>query len=287
MTRAGGLPLLVMSCALLAGTTSAQGPVPEFYGLYALQDSQLTELKDNADLNDFGPAVRFVPFLKGMVGAGPVQKMFFLPPEKPKDNRGDGQFKGWDDFFKQSQQFSDALGKYLEYGVPSNAVEVEFQVGPYGNSTEMVRVVPRQELPAGLYQLAKGVRFWIRKTEVAKFYSQAASTSQALNAATGNGDRTPPSPNEASKAPHYPISSGVGTTTQVTVFNETLRPVQIFLDEDETPTSLRGISGHKSFMEIGSTHALKAVVGNQVFQVRFTVQRVMRRVTISSNGIQF
>jgi hypothetical protein len=286
MTCAARLLIGFMLCALLADSASAQGPVPEFYGLYALQDGQLTELKDNADSNDFGPAVRFVLFLKGMVGAGPVQKMFFLPPEKPKDS-GDGQFKGWDDFFKQSQQFSNALGKYLEYGVPSNAVEVQFQVGPYGNSNEMVRVVPRQELPAGFYQLAQGVRFWVRKADVATFYSQAASTSQAVNAGNGPAISTPSPAAEASKTAHYPMSSGVGTTTQVTVFNETLRPVQIFLDDSDTPISLRGISGHKASLEIGSTHILKAVVGSQVFQARFTVPRVMRRVTVSSNGIQF
>lgn len=42
--------------------TAAQDPVPEFYWIYSLQDGKLREIYANPDLNDFGPAVRFVVF---------------------------------------------------------------------------------------------------------------------------------------------------------------------------------------------------------------------------------
>ena len=62
---------------------SAQGPVPEFFGVYALQDGKLIEFDDNSDLNDFVPKVSFIVFIKEQVQL--IDKMFFLPPEEIRD----------------------------------------------------------------------------------------------------------------------------------------------------------------------------------------------------------
>src|ERR1035441_2071285 len=68
------LPVLAFGCV----PVWAQGdPVPEFYGIYALQNGKLAELYQDPNLNDFGPAIRFIFFQKG--GNIPVNKMFFIP----------------------------------------------------------------------------------------------------------------------------------------------------------------------------------------------------------------
>ena len=168
------------------GIASAQSPVPEFYGIYALEDGTLTELYEDPDLNTFGAAVRFVVFSRG--SGMPVRKMFFLPPAQPEDSRSN-EFTGWDDFGKQVQAFSEASALALSYGVPATAVEVAFRVGPYGDNNEMVRVVPRQTLGPGLYQLMKGVRFWVDRAAAAKTYGKEPNP--ALVDASTAGDVQP------------------------------------------------------------------------------------------------
>ena len=274
---------LLVSCALAIGcvTVWAQGgPVPEFYGIYALQDGKLTEMYQDANLNDFGPAVRFVFFQKGPIM---LNKMFFLPPDKPKDV-GNGQFKGWDDFYRQTQDYSKALDIYLEYGVPATAVEIPFQVGPYGGNTEMVRVVPRQELPPGFYQLVKGVRFWVRRVEVSKFYADPSPTKPPVGN-VGTGPASQPA-GGVSSASGYPISSGLGVQTRFGVANDTFSPISVFLDGGETPIVIRGMRTYLDNLEVGSTHMIKAVVGRQTFQLRFTVPRVMNDLHVTPRGIQ-
>src|ERR1039458_57484 len=122
--------LLICALAIGCSIVSAQDPLPEFYGVYALQDGKLIELSTDPNLNDFSPTVRFVVYLRGT--GQPLDKIFFLPPEKPKDI-GSKEFKGWDEFYRQSQEFNAALGMAANYGVPANAREIPYRVGPYGD----------------------------------------------------------------------------------------------------------------------------------------------------------
>ncbi len=93
-------------------------------------------------------------------------------------------------------------------------------------------------------------------------------------------------PGPSSSGARYPISSGIGTTTRFVVLNDTYKPIQVFLDDSDTPIELKVQRVYDKQLEIGSTHLLKAIVGQETFEVRFTVPRVMRRVTVSARGIQ-
>lgn len=260
------------ACVFGSATLSAQGPLPEFYGVYALQDGKLTELMANADQNDFGSTVKFVVFWRGSVQ--PVQNMFFIPPEKPRDSRS-GEFKGWDDWFRQTQAPGNAMEKAVLHGVPANAVEIPFRVGPYGGSSEMIRVVPSKDLPPGLYQLLKGVRFWVRKSEVASIYDQAAQLAQRT---TGDGTNAPVRQQSAGNQPEIKknlstaISSGSNVKTKFGISNQSSGAINLFLDGSETPITITGGNTFKDMLEIGSTHFLKVVAGNIVYEAQFTVQ---------------
>jgi hypothetical protein len=205
--------------------------------------------------------------------------MFFIPPQRPRDTRSN-EFKGWDEFLRQSQEFNTAMEMYTAYGVPANAVEIPFRVGPYGGNREMVRVVPNRDLPPGLYQLARGVRFWVRRDEVKKMYAQAEAAqpvggAAAPRQASSEGART---------SSTYPISSGTGVTTKFGIRNYTFRPIQVFMDGSETPIEVR--ANYQSELEVGSSHFIRVVIGNQSFQARFTVPRVMRDIRVTTRGLE-
>jgi hypothetical protein len=86
------------------------------------------------------------------------------------------------------------------------------------------------------------------------------------------------------KATGYPISSGTGVTTKFGIRNQTFRPIQVFLDGSDTPIEVR--VNYQSQLEVGSTHFIRVVVGNQTFQARFTVPRVMRDIKVTARGLE-
>jgi len=282
MKKVVGTFVFFFALAVGCVTIFAQGdPLPEYYGIYALQNGKLTELFAKADLNDFAPTVKFVVFAKGLELLVPIDKIFFIPqPEKPKET-GDGRFKGWDDFFRQTQGNTDSQLRSISYHVPTNAVEIPFQVGPYGNNKEMVRVVPRIELPPGLYQLNAGARFWIRKAEVESYYAQNTKASSAR----GNLSATAKQPgiDDVSKDP---VRSGSHVFTKFGVANDTLRTIQVSLDGSDTPIVIQGARRYQDKLEIGSKHLVKVIVGGKTFQLEFTVSRVMRDLHVTERGIE-
>lgn len=268
---AGGLACII---AILSTAVFAQEPLPEFFGVYALQDGKLIELNEDAELNDFSSTVRFIIYMRGLELAQPMNKMFFIPPDKPKET-GSQEFKGWDDFYKQSQAFSSAFGKRIEYDVPANAQEIPFRIGPYGENKEMMRVVPVKELPPGYYQLLKGIRFWVKRAEVAHLYVQN-STTPVAGKSTGQA--------AVSNTVSYPISSGSNLWTKFGIRNQTFRPIQVYLDGSDKPFEVR--LNYQSRMEVGSTHIIKVVVGDRAFERKFIVPQVMRDIRVTAKGIE-
>jgi hypothetical protein len=257
----------------------AQEPKPEFYGIYALDDGKLKDLYKNADLNDFSSGVRFVLFSRDLRTVGPLVKLFFIPPPKRPDPRA-GEFRGWDDFFKQSQNFTKEMETRLMYDVGSDAVDIPFRVGPYGGSDEMVRVVPSRELPPGLYQLDKGVRFWISRREVAEIYKATAAPAAERADSPVNSNATP--------APLYPISSGTNRQTRVEFTRNPLifRDVSLYLNGSDQPIKMGARTVEKLELEVGSRHSLRAVVGRQTFEAILTVPNFsLVEIQINANGI--
>ncbi len=258
--------LMLFAVCLGHTTTWAQTPIPEFFGIYALSDGTLTELLEDDNLNNLEPDVEFVIHWRGNELNRAV-KMFYIPPEQPKESNS-GEFTGWDNFGRQLSQFTERNGRLLEWGVGLDAVEVPFRMGPYGGSSEMVRVVPVQDLSPGLYQLLKGGRFWVRKAQVLASYTKAAGADRAT-------------------------TGGTGVTTKFGIDNRSGHTIQVFLDGNETPlATLRHFSNYTGQLEVGSTHtirvelAAKFLAPAQVFRTEFTVPRVMRDITVTGRGLR-
>ena len=148
----------------------AQAPVPEFYGFYALYGGKLHDTYKDAAANDYPSNIEFIIFSQG------PQKIdfFFLPPEKSAPGAAP-QFAGWNDWFSRIDQSQKAFAMAMDHGVPANAVEVQYRTGPYAGRSDLLRVVPTAPLPPGFYQLAVGVRFWVQKSEVNKYYQAKAN----------------------------------------------------------------------------------------------------------------
>ncbi len=261
-----------------AASLVAQESRPEFFGIYALQDGKLTTVLANPDANDYTPSVRFVVFDRTLRTSGPGFKLFFIPPPKPPAADA-GEFKGWDHFLKQSNDLTDGLHMQALYGVPGTAVEIPFRVGPYGDSDEMVRVVPGVELAPGLYQLQKGTRFWVRRTEVQRLYAEGEPVR------TSGAQRSSPPSERATRS--YPVGSGVGGRTSFAIENIYFRGARVFLNGTDEEISLRFKDMHRVEAEVGSVHLIKVIVGGRTYEHEVTVRRDMRPLRITIRGIEF
>ena len=254
--------------ALTQATSQAQAPLPEFFGIYALQSGKLTELLADADRNDFTPSVAFVVFQRSIAPAN--AKLFFIPPAQPRDARA-GEFKGWDDWFRQTQTPGGAMEKTMLHGVPAGATELAFRVGPYGNNPEMIRIVHSGELKPGLDQLMNGVRFWVQRAEIEPLYRQALASAQQNSNVAAPGTVTRPDA--------APTKEG----TLVGFRNELLFQIsEVFLDGDDKGFLVRSQSRIMKTLEVGSTHTIKVLAGKQVFQSRFTVVKGMHILVLPS-----
>jgi hypothetical protein len=212
-------------------------------------------------------------------GGGEAQavRCFRIPPDQPTE-KDSGRFTGWDNFLRQSQAFGDEMESQLRYGVSKTAVPIPFQVGPYGNHAEIVRIVPRQSLPPGLYQIQKGFRFWVSKSEVKPRYDMAAARASTS---------APTAPTAVT--PAYPVSSGTNQQTAVEFSNQDFWPLRIFLDGSATPIELSSTKIYSTTMEVGSIHLVKVVLNNRkTFETKITVKRVPLgyRFKLSQSGIQ-
>jgi flagellum-specific peptidoglycan hydrolase FlgJ len=271
---------LLCAFAIACPIVSAQDPLPEYYGVYALQDGKLIELVKDSTLNDFSPTVRFVVYLRGK--EQPLDKIFFLPPDKPKDI-GSKEFKGWDDFYRQSQEFGAALDMMLRYGVPANAREIPYRLGPYGRNNEMMRVVPVKELAPGFYQLLKDVRFWIRRAEVQQLYSQAATTQQTAGNA-GAGSAKQPTAASAKSAPFdssAPPAPAIGASPQPSAIPRTALPPPAVLGQ--TGSNANTINGSPLVTQIRSLVASAEKAGR--FQSPLDDEQLLEHIVEESDRV--
>jgi WD40 repeat protein len=150
--------------------------LPEYYGLYAIDDGKTIEIKEGGQPAAFTPAVEFLLFHKMAAMASGNAKLYRLnlqpPPPKPAD---DGSFKGWDDWFQKSQvDFPNQMQAAMS-GIPAGSTQVELREKPVTNQQEMLRLVPAAALEPGLYQMDRSVRFWVERD---KFRAQSVDKAQ-------------------------------------------------------------------------------------------------------------
>jgi hypothetical protein len=114
--------------------------------------------------------------------------------------------------------------------------------------------------------------------------SGAGGAAGSREAASQTGTGSAKQPTNGVSKPTYPISSGSRVMTRFGIRNQTFRQIQVFLDGSDTPIVVR--VNYQGQLEVGSTHIIKVVVGNQTFQARFTVPRVMRDIRVTTGGIE-
>jgi hypothetical protein len=171
---------------LTAICAMAQAPVPEFYGYYAVQGGKLADMYEDPAKNDYEQNIQFVVFTQ----SPPQIKLFFIPPAK-KNANSNNEFKGWDDFMKQSQDFQQAMALALDFGKKK---EVEH-----------------------LY-LASGI----------PGLTQPTAQSRVRGPESATGSSTPSGP--SSPSVNAPKPAGKGRNVTFAIRNKTSDRIEVFLD---------------------------------------------------------
>lgn len=127
--------------------------LPEYFGLYAITEKGLISMKPGGPMVEINGSAEFIYYSKTVATA----EMFglFASPKTPAPNIRDGQFKGWQDFLNQSQEFSAEVQAQLE-GLPRGSVQIELRGKSVPGQPEMIQLSPAVPLSRGEYQL--GIR---------------------------------------------------------------------------------------------------------------------------------
>jgi hypothetical protein len=159
-------------------------PIPDYYGLYAVTDKGLTELKkeNNAPVPTIGKDMEFIYYDKDASSADSLQ-LYRLPPpnSQPKQPINNGS---WNSFNQQMNENLANQQAAIE-GLPRGSVQIEIRGKSITGKPEMVRLIPADFLQPGDYQIgiAGGPDIWYR-FKVAGVYSVNVSTE---NQSAGNG----------------------------------------------------------------------------------------------------
>lgn len=128
--------------------------LPEYFGLYAITEKALISIKPGGPTVEIKGSAEFIYYSKTVASA----EMFglFALPKTPAPSIRDGQFKGWQDFVNQSQEFGAEVQAKLE-GLPRGSVQIELRGKSVPGQPEMIQLSPAVPLSRGEYQL--GIRF--------------------------------------------------------------------------------------------------------------------------------
>ena len=156
-------------CVICKGTAQGQTPIrkplpedrvpiPEYYGLYAITDKGLAEMKKGtADpALTVGADMEIIYYSKD-VSAAESLELYKLPPVKsrPPQTQKKNSRNGLNDFMQQSQDNIEEMHASLE-GLPRGSERIEIRGKSITGKPEMMRLIPAIFLPPGNYQI--GVR---------------------------------------------------------------------------------------------------------------------------------
>jgi WD40 repeat protein len=158
----------------------AKIPLPEFYGLYALDGGSLFEFKTGQQLATFTPTVQFIAYDKAIAFGGfrpalvyiPLKvKKPLVPDEVVRDKNGNFSWEGW---IRLTQvEYPREMNEALT-GVPSDGIGISIRNKGVSGQTEMMQIAPASPLEPGLYQIDAGHRFWIERDRALATFIEAA-----------------------------------------------------------------------------------------------------------------
>lgn len=133
--------LVLELSVIITAFAQAAEPLPEFYGFYAVDNGRLIELQESGSPPDVGSAVRFIVFQNNLSPQSRgmrVSRMRYLrrsikPDSKPPTKNDDR----W-------------------YQVNDTTRDIELRAKPIAGQSQMMMLVPRQQLASGAYAVVIG-----------------------------------------------------------------------------------------------------------------------------------
>ena len=133
--------------------------LPEFYGLFAIDQGKLLPIMQN-DTPDFSGGVQFLVFDKSVTFGVHAEfySIGFDTEPHPADN---GSFS-WPKFMQSIEAYQRGVQASLT-GIPESATRVQALEKPVEKKPEMVLFVPTPPLKPGLYQWQGVAKFWVER----------------------------------------------------------------------------------------------------------------------------
>lgn len=269
----------------------ARTEIPEYFGIYINQSGKLTELKANPNssrvINNVtvggGDLINTLSGVK--LQNGKLEFIVYL------NNANVGTTV-------PIQKVARVISKGKQYfkltkdGSNMRVGQVKSPNAPSG----MLRVVPSEPLSPGVWAVVVGGELYdfVIKDER---YSDCLKRTVSLN-------QYPPvkyvpcgGASHSSKQGRSNKSTGednskpkVRYVTDVRIYNSSLLPVELYIDDSEKAITINGATQYKVELEVGTSHSLEAEVGilfsknKRTFRTKFIVEKVMRSITISAQG---
>lgn len=134
--------------------------LPDYYGLYAIQDDTLLDLGDGT-LRDLPPTSSFLQHEKPLRMASGQDALAYLSIERRGKDGTLQDWKTWHEHHQLPAPQSPAFSSKL----PLTRTPVPMRVRPVAGHNEMILIEPRLPFPPGLYELKDGTRFWIARQQ--------------------------------------------------------------------------------------------------------------------------
>ena len=185
--------------------------LPDFFGLYAVQNSGQTVVLDNpVERLDDKPSVtlpadvEFIIYGQGIDHS--TLHLLAIPPAQPqKKESNENKPFSWDDWMQQTQVDGPQNFMAAMTGVPRDSRELKLLIKPVNNQPQMLRLIPSITLPGGVYQIGTPEKTWYR------FSSDGTSSTAPIQQADASADRPLGEPDMKMSAPDNQANLGIPT----------------------------------------------------------------------------
>jgi hypothetical protein len=189
--------------------------LPEYFGLYAVQDSgQMLVLDKPVEKLDERPTMTLSANVEFLIYGKDVDPstihIIAIPAAQPqqKQEQGDKPFS-WDGWMQQTQVDGPQNFMAAMTGVPRGSREGRLLAKPVNNQPQMLRLIPSDRLPNGIYQIGTPEKQWYRFAVDGSMSTPTPQQESSAEPSTiGNNDTTPKKVTDQSGA-EIPAAYGV------------------------------------------------------------------------------
>lgn len=187
--------LVVLGQAVRRPMPENQLPIPDYYGLYAVTDKGLVEMKAGGAVVNAGTDVEFIFYSKDAAAADTFQ-LFKVPTqnERQQISRGKKNLQPWENSFNNTLADNQAT---LE-GLPRGSTQIEIRGKSISSKPEMVRLIPSDLLSPGVYQIGtrNGDQSWYHFSVSGFANSISADVTESSPVANNSAVVPMPNPSE-------------------------------------------------------------------------------------------